>query len=450
MARATAQFQCRECASLQPKWSGQCPDCKSWNSIDEIPVMTSASSATWHGSEAAGPTTLDQVPVSETPRFGSQIDELDRVLGGGLVEGSVILLGGDPGIGKSTLLLQCLALISRDRDALYVTGEESPRQVSLRAQRLQLPGDRLKLLSSTCVEDIIAQAERHRPAVMVIDSIQTIFSSSLQSAPGSVSQVRESTAMLVRFAKRANITIFLVGHVTKEGQLAGPRVLEHMVDTVLYFEGDGTTRYRVIRAVKNRFGAINELGIFAMTDLGLKTVSNPSAIFLAQHDQPVSGSVVMVSREGTRPYLVEIQALVSASHGGNPRRLSVGLEANRLAMLIAILQRHGGIPLHDQDVFINAVGGVRIAETGADLAIMLAILSSFRDRPINQRGIVFGEVGLSGEIRPVANGEERLREAAKHGFETAIIPRANMPKKKRLANLRLIPVSHLADTVDAL
>ncbi len=450
MARATAQFQCRECASLQPKWSGQCPDCKSWNSIDEIPVMTSASSATWHGSEAAGPTTLDQVPVSETPRFGSQIDELDRVLGGGLVEGSVILLGGDPGIGKSTLLLQCLALISRDRDALYVTGEESPRQVSLRAQRLQLPGDRLKLLSSTCVEDIIAQAERHRPAVMVIDSIQTIFSSSLQSAPGSVSQVRESTAMLVRFAKRANITIFLVGHVTKEGQRAGPRVLEHMVDTVLYFEGDGTTRYRVIRAVKNRFGAINELGIFAMTDLGLKTVSNPSAIFLAQHDQPVSGSVVMVSREGTRPYLVEIQALVSASHGGNPRRLSVGLEANRLAMLIAILQRHGGIPLHDQDVFINAVGGVRIAETGADLAIMLAILSSFRDRPINQRGIVFGEVGLSGEIRPVANGEERLREAAKHGFETAIIPRANMPKKKRLANLRLIPVSHLADTVDAL
>ncbi len=450
MARATAQFQCRECASLLPKWSGQCPDCKSWNSIDEIPVMTSASSATWHGSKAAGPTTLDQVPVSETPRFGSQIDELDRVLGGGLVEGSVILLGGDPGIGKSTLLLQCLALISGDRDALYVTGEESPRQVSLRAQRLQLPGDRLKLLSSTCVEDIIVQAERHRPAVMVIDSIQTIFSSSLQSAPGSVSQVRESAALLVRFAKQANIAIFLVGHVTKEGQLAGPRVLEHMVDTVLYFEGDGTTRYRVIRAVKNRFGAVNELGIFAMTDQGLKPVSNPSAIFLAQHDQPVSGSVVMVSREGTRPFLVEIQALVSAIHGGHPRRLSVGLEANRLAMLIAILQRHGGIPLHDQDVFINAVGGVRIAETGADLAIMLAILSSFRDRPINQRGIVFGEVGLSGEIRPVANGEERLREAAKHGFETAIIPRANMPKKKRLANLRLIPVSHLADTVDAL
>jgi len=450
MAKPVAQFQCRECAGLQPKWSGQCPDCKSWNSIDEIPVVKAAGSASWHGGSASRPVILDQVPVSDTPRFTSHIEELDRVLGGGLVEGSVILLGGDPGIGKSTILLQCLALISRERDALYVTGEESPRQVSLRAQRLNLPGDRLKLLSSTCVEDIIAQAERDRPAVMVVDSIQTIFSSSLQSAPGSVSQVRESTAMLVRFAKQANVTIFLVGHVTKEGQLAGPRVLEHMVDTVLYFEGDSTTRYRVIRAVKNRFGAVNELGIFAMTDTGLKTVSNPSAIFLAQHDQPVSGSVVMVSREGTRPFLVEIQALVSDSHGGHPRRLSVGLEANRLAMLIAILQRHGGAPLYDQDVFINAVGGVRIAETGADLAIMLAILSSYRDKPMNPRGIVFGEVGLSGEVRPVANGEERLREASKHGFECAIIPRANMPRKKRPDDLRLIPVSHLADTVDAL
>ena len=450
MAKPVAQFQCRECASLQPKWSGQCPDCKSWNSIDEVPVVKAAGSASWHGGSSSRPVILDQVPVSDTPRFSSHIEELDRVLGGGLVEGSVVLLGGDPGIGKSTILLQCLALTSRERDALYVTGEESPRQVSLRAQRLNLPGDRLKLLSSTCVEEIIAQVERERPAVMVVDSIQTIFSSSLQSAPGSVSQVRESTAMLVRFAKQANVTIFLVGHVTKEGQLAGPRVLEHMVDTVLYFEGDSTTRYRVIRAVKNRFGAVNELGIFAMTDGGLKTVSNPSAIFLAQHDKPVSGSVVMVSREGTRPFLVEIQALVSDSHGGQARRLSIGLEANRLAMLIAILQRHGGVPLYDQDVFINAVGGVRITETGADLAIMLAILSSYRDKPMNPRGIVFGEVGLSGEIRPVANGEERLREASKHGFECAIIPRANMPRKNRPGDLRLIPVSHLADTVDAL
>jgi DNA repair protein RadA/Sms len=453
MARQSAQFQCRECATALPKWSGQCPDCKSWNSIEEIPALSAGpgTRANWHGAAKRDVViTLDQVPRSETPRFGTCIDELDRVLGGGLVEGSVVLLGGDPGIGKSTILLQCLTLVSQDRDALYVTGEESPQQVSLRASRLNLPGDNLKLLSSTCVEEIIIQADAIKPAVMVIDSIQTIFSNSLQSAPGSVSQVRESTAMLVRFAKQSNVAIFLVGHVTKEGQLAGPRVLEHMVDTVLYFEGDASTRYRVIRAVKNRFGAVNELGIFAMTDEGLKPVSNPSAIFLAQHDEPVSGSVVMVSREGTRPILVEIQALVSECHGGHPRRLSVGLESNRLAMLIAILQRHGGVPLYDQDVFINAVGGVRIAETGADLAIMLAILSSYRDRPLNQRSLVFGEVGLSGEIRPVPNGEERLREASKHGFETAIIPKANMPKNGTFNNLKLIPVSHLADTVDTL
>ena len=452
MAKPSAQFQCQECATLLPKWSGQCPDCKSWNSIGEVPALASVGAkANWHGAaNRAEVITLDQVAISATPRFESQIDELDRVLGGGLVEGSVVLLGGDPGIGKSTILLQCMALISQQRDALYVTGEESPQQVSLRASRLKLPVDNLKLLSSTCVEEIVAQASSCKPAVMVIDSIQTIFSSSLQSAPGSVSQVRESTAILVRFAKQTNVTIFLVGHVTKEGQLAGPRVLEHMVDTVLYFEGDASTRYRVIRAVKNRFGAVNELGIFAMTDEGLKPVSNPSAIFLAQHDQPVPGSVVMVSREGTRPILVEIQALVSESHGGHPRRLSVGLESNRLAMLIAILQRHGSIQLYDQDVFINAVGGVRIAETGADLAIILAILSSYRDRSLNQSTLVFGEVGLSGEIRPVANGEERLREASKHGFETAIIPKSNMPKSGTFKDLKLIPVSHLADTVDAL
>jgi DNA repair protein RadA/Sms len=453
MAKSAAQFQCRECAVLLPKWSGQCPDCKSWNSIEEIPALGTDGGArtNWHGpGNRAEVITLDQVPTSDTPRFGSQIDELDRVLGGGLVEGSVILLGGDPGIGKSTILLQCLCAVSQQRSALYVTGEESPQQVSLRARRLNLPGADLQLLSSTCVEEIIAQAGSSKPALMVIDSIQTIYSNSLQSAAGSVSQIRESTAMLVKFAKQSNVTIFLVGHVTKEGQLAGPRVLEHMVDTVLYFEGDAATRYRVIRAVKNRFGAVNELGIFAMTDAGLKPVSNPSAIFLAQHDQPVSGSIVMVSREGTRPFLVEIQALVSECHSGNPRRLSVGLESNRLAMLIAILQRHGGIPLYDQDVFINAVGGVRIAETGADLAIILAILSSYRDRPVNPRTLVFGEVGLSGEIRPVANGEERLREASKHGFENAIIPRANLPKGGKFKNLKLIPVSHLADTLDAL
>ena len=454
MAKSSPRYQCRECALVLPKWAGQCPDCGSWNSIEELSAAAAAAGGArggWHGGETQVEVlTLDQVPASHSARFDSGIDELDRVLGGGVVEGSVVLLGGDPGIGKSTILLQCLTSISQARAALYVTGEESPQQVSLRAQRLDLPRDELQLLSSTCVEDIIAQAEKIKPAVMVVDSIQTIFSNNLQSAPGSVSQLRESSAMLVRFAKSSGIAIFLVGHVTKEGQLAGPRVLEHMVDTVLYFEGDSATRFRLIRAVKNRFGAVNELGIFAMTDTGLKPVSNPSAIFLAQHDQPVSGSVVMVSREGTRPFLVEIQALVSASHSGNPRRLSVGLESNRLAMLIAILQRHGGVPLYDQDVFVNAVGGVRIAETGADLAILLAILSSYRDRPLDPRTLVFGEVGLSGEIRPVANGEERLREAAKHGFEKVIVPRANMPKGGAFGDLKLIPAGHLADTLDAL
>jgi DNA repair protein RadA/Sms len=453
MAKVQAHYQCRECAAIQPKWSGQCPDCKSWNSIEELPALSAISRSTqnWHGKDTAVTAiTLDQVPTNTASRFSSEIGELDRVLGGGLVQGSVILLGGDPGIGKSTILLQCMMKISLQLDALYVTGEESLQQVSMRATRLDLKGESLKLLSSTCVEEIVAQAGALKPAVMVIDSIQTIFTNSLQSAPGSVSQIRESASILVRLAKQSNITIFLVGHVTKEGQLAGPRVLEHMVDTVLYFEGDSTTRYRVIRAVKNRFGAVNELGIFAMTDAGLKQVNNPSAIFLSQHEKPVAGSVVMVSREGSRPILIEIQALVTESHSGNPRRISVGLESNRLAMLLAIMQRHGGIPLYDQDVFVNAVGGVRISETGADLAIILAILSSYRDKPVNNRLLAFGEIGLSGEIRPVPNGEERLNEAGKHGFETAIIPKANMPKRNPVRNLNLIPVSHLTDTLDIL
>ncbi len=449
MAKPSVHYQCRECGALQPKWSGQCPDCKSWNSIDEQPVAARAAGGNWHGADTvASVIRLADVEGRDAPRFASRIGELDRVLGGGLVQGSVILLGGDPGIGKSTLLLQCLSDISKQQEALYVTGEESLQQVSLRAQRLKLDCDELKLLSATCVEDIIAQAQKLAPAIMVVDSIQTIFSSNQPSAPGSVSQLRESCALLVRFAKQSGITIFLVGHVTKEGQLAGPRVLEHMVDTVLYFEGDGGTRFRVIRAVKNRFGAVNELGIFAMTDLGLKPVGNPSAIFLAQHEQPVAGSVVMVSREGTRPFLVEIQALVSESHGPNPRRLSVGLDSSRLAMLIAILQRHASVALYDQDVFVNAVGGVRIAETGADLAILLAILSSLRDRPLDPGCLVFGEVGLSGEVRPIANGEERLREAAKHGFSRAVIPRANLPKRASDFGMELVPVSHLADTLD--
>ena len=453
MAKAQSQYQCRECASIQPKWSGQCPECRSWNSIEELPALSRAgkSDFNWHATRGSAEViNLNAVPTSSTPRFSTEIDELDRVLGGGLVQGSVVLLGGDPGIGKSTILLQCLMQVSLQLNAIYVTGEESLQQVHMRAQRLKLASEHLNLLSSTCVEEIVAHASTHKPAVMVIDSIQTIFTNSLQSSPGSVSQIRESTSILVGLAKRNNIAIFLVGHVTKDGQLAGPRVLEHMVDTVLYFEGDSSTRYRLIRAVKNRFGAVNELGIFAMTDEGLKQVSNPSAIFLAQHDKPVSGSIIMVSREGNRPMLVEIQALVAESHSGNPRRVSVGLESNRLAMLLAILQRHGGIPLHDQDVFINAVGGVRISETGADLAVTLAILSSYRDRPVSNRLLVFGEIGLSGEIRPVANCEERLKEASKHGFETAIIPKANMPKRNRIKNLKLIPVNHLVDTLDAL
>lgn len=453
MAKSSARYQCTECATVLTKWAGQCPECNSWNSIEEIKSVNSGSAQRGNWAEHKISTeviTLNEVADAHNHRFSSHNEELDRVLGGGMVHGSIVLLGGDPGIGKSTILLQCLARVSEQHPTLYVTGEESPQQVSMRAKRLELPRDHLQLLSSTCIEEIIAHAVKLKPTVMVIDSIQTIYTEALQSAPGSVSQIRESTALLVRLAKTHNIAIFLVGHVTKEGQLAGPRVLEHMVDTVLYFEGDSSTRYRVIRAVKNRFGAVNELGIFAMTDQGLKTVSNPSAIFLASHDQPVSGSVIMVSREGSRPMLVEVQALVSESHLGNPRRISVGLEANRLAMLLAVLQRHGAVPLYDQDVFINAVGGVRINETGADLAIILAILSSFRDKPVDNRLLVFGEVGLSGEIRPVPNGEERLKEASKHGFKTAIIPASNKPRKDRFKDMKLIPVNHLADALNSI
>jgi len=447
----TAQYQCTDCGTLHVKWSGQCSDCKSWNSLEQYAaIVSNKHKGNWHSNHSTQSIILKDVPISDEPRFSSQLKELDRVLGGGIVRGSVILLGGDPGIGKSTILLQCLALLSQSMNALYVTGEESLQQVSLRAKRLNLPNDKLILLSSTCVEEIIHHSDKLKPSIMVIDSIQTIYTDELQSAPGSVSQVRESTALLVRLAKQKNITIFLVGHVTKDGQLAGPRVLEHMVDTVLYFEGDSSTRFRLIRAVKNRFGAVNELGIFAMTEEGLKNVSNPSALFLAHHSKPVSGSVIMVSREGTRPFLVEIQALVTDSHHGNPKRVSVGLESNRLAMLIAILQRHGGISLADQDIFINAVGGVKINETGADLAIILALLSSFKDQTVDPHLLVFGEVGLSGEIRPVSNGEERLREASKHGYTKAIVPTANAPKRQNIKNIELTTVNHLVDALNIL
>jgi len=428
MAKARTQYVCTECGATHAKWNGQCSDCGAWNTLEEAATPSSPKNPRFAGyAGASHVTAMNEVALEADPRSHTGIDELDRVLGGGLVHGSVVLLGGDPGIGKSTLLLQTLCDLP-DMKPLYVTGEESLQQVTLRAKRLQLPQDGLSLLSETCVERILATAEVERPRLIVIDSIQTIFTEQLQSAPGSVSQVRESAAQLVRFAKQTNTALFLVGHVTKEGTLAGPRVLEHMVDSVLYFEGDPGGRYRVLRAVKNRFGAVNELGVFAMTEEGLKGINNPSAIFLSRHEEPVPGSVIMVTREGTRPLLVEVQALVSESHLGNPRRIAVGLEQNRLAMLLAVTHRHAGIALYDQDVFLNIVGGVRVTETAADLPLVMAVLSSFRDRPLPSDLVAFGEIGLAGEIRPVPNGEERLKEAAKQGFKRAIIPKSNRPR----------------------
>ncbi|MDO6461793.1 DNA repair protein RadA [Granulosicoccaceae sp. 1_MG-2023] len=455
MAKPRLQYQCRECGAVFPKWSGQCSECGEWNSLDEAVASKPANSpaAARHGGYAganvAAITSASDVTLREEPRTTTHLSELDRVLGGGLVYGSVTLLGGDPGIGKSTLLLQCLANLSAANRTLYVTGEESLQQVILRARRLGLPEKDLRLLTETGVEKILALAESEKPQVMVIDSIQTIYTDTLQSAPGSVSQVRESTARLVRYAKQTGTALFVVGHVTKEGALAGPRVLEHMVDTVLYFEGDPSSRFRVIRAVKNRFGAVNELGVFAMGERGLQVVNNPSAIFLSRHPEPVSGSVIMVTREGTRPILVEAQALVDESHLGNPRRVTLGLEQNRLSMLLAVLHRHAGIGMFDQDVYLNIVGGVRISETAADLPVLMAALSSFRDRPVDQHLIAFGEVGLAGEVRPVSNGEERLQEAAKHGFTRAIVPKANMPRKP-VKGLQVNGVDRLAEAIDLL
>ena len=392
---------------------------------------------------------LVDIQMHAEMRTATRISELDRVLGGGLVHGSVTLIGGDPGIGKSTLLTQTLASLSQSLPCLYVTGEESLQQISMRAHRLGLEDRGLKLLSETCVENIITLASEQNPKVIVIDSIQTIYTESLQSAPGAVAQVRESAAQLVRFAKQTGTALFLVGHVTKEGTLAGPRVLEHMVDTVLYFEGDPGERYRMIRAIKNRFGAVNELGIFAMTEEGLKTVSNPSAIFLSRHEQPVAGSIITVTREGSRPLLIELQALVDESHSNNPRRVCLGLDPNRLNMLLAVMHRHAGIAMFDQDVFINIVGGVRLTETSADTALILAALSSFRDKPLPNDVFTFGEVGLAGEIRPVPNGQERLREAAKHGFKQAIIPKANLPRKgETIEGLNIIAVQRVSELVD--
>ena len=444
-------YQCEQCGAQHPKWTGQCPDCGNWNCLVETvaapPAPVSARHASYSG-EAPRIIALADVNPAEAPRLPTGLSEFDRVLGGGLVEGSVVLLGGDPGIGKSTLLLQSLASEAGSGriSALYVSGEESSSQIALRAERLKLPTGALRLLIETEIERILSLATTERPQVMVIDSIQTLYTSALQSAPGSVAQVRECAAQLVRFAKATRTAIYLVGHVTKDGALAGPRVLEHMVDAVLYFEGEVSGRYRLVRAFKNRFGAVNELGVFAMTDGGLREVSNPSAMLLSRHDQPVPGSVVLVTREGTRPLLVEVQALVDPSALGNPRRVTVGLDQNRLSMLLAVLNRHGGVATAGCDVFANIVGGVRLTETAGDLAIVMAVLSSLRDRPLATDLVVFGEIGLAGEVRPVQGGPERLREAAKHGFRRAIVPRANVPKSLP-EGLEVVPVSRLSDAL---
>ena len=433
MAKAKTQFQCNECGAAAPKWTGQCADCGSWNTLVETVVQAAAGGKSSRFRVVAAPESsirsLSELEAQQQSRFGTGMAELDHAIGGGLVPGSVILIGGDPGIGKSTLLIQALAsLAGTGLRTLYVSAEESGDQIGLRAQRLGLDRKKLRVLTENGLERILALASAEQPQVLVVDSIQTVFTELLQSAPGAVGQVRECAAQLVRFAKQTNTIVFLVGHVTKEGALAGPRVLEHMVDTVLYFEGDSSSRHRVIRAVKNRFGAVNELGVFAMTDKGLREVSNPSAIFLSRHEDVVAGSVVMVTREGTRPLLVEVQALVDQAFGNYPRRVTVGLDQNRLAMLLAVLHRHAGVATSDRDIFLNVVGGVRIGETAADLPVLLAVLSSLRDKPLPKDLVAFGEVGLSGEIRPVQNGPERLKEAVKHGFRRAIVPRGNQPK----------------------
>lgn len=444
-------YQCSECGGTSPKWQGKCPHCGEWNTLQENLAAPEAKNARFQ-SWAADTTqvqALAMVSAQEIPREATGMSELDRVLGGGLVEGAVILLGGDPGIGKSTLLLQTIALMAKHRQVLYVSGEESAQQVALRAQRLGLNADGVNLLAEIRLEAIQAALKQHAPSVVVIDSIQTMYSDQITSAPGSVSQVRECAAQLTRMAKQMNIAMILVGHVTKDGAIAGPRVLEHMVDTVLYFEGDQHSNYRMIRAIKNRFGAANELGVFAMTETGLKGVSNPSAIFLASYRDDVAGSCVLVTQEGTRPLLVEIQALVDDAHGFTPKRLTVGLEQNRLAMLLAVLNRHAGIACFDQDVFLNAVGGVKISEPAADLAVILAMVSSFRNKTLPEKMVAFGEIGLSGEIRPVPRGQERLKEAEKLGFQRAIVPTANLPRdaQKDFPHLRIYGVDNLQAAV---
>ncbi|HYM36687.1 MAG TPA: DNA repair protein RadA [Steroidobacteraceae bacterium] len=446
MAKTRSVYICDRCGDESLKWQGQCPSCGAWNTLSAVTAPAkSPNRASWAAS-GGGSRLLNEISENEILRFSTGLAELDRVLGNGLVPGSVTLLGGDPGIGKSTLLLQAGDSLSQSVATLYVTGEESLQQVSLRARRLGTAGQTLRLLAETSVETVIAEASAVKAKVLVIDSIQTMHTENVESSPGSASQVRESAAQLLRFAKSSGVAVLLIGHVTKEGMIAGPRILEHMVDTVLYFESDAGSRYRMVRAVKNRFGAANEVGVFAMSEDGLKEVKNPSAIFLSQHPKPVSGSAVLVAREGSRPMLIEVQALVDQSQAMNPRRVAVGIEQQRLAMLLALLHRHGGVATSGQDVFVNVVGGVHIAETAADLPAVLAVVSSVRDVPLAQELVCFGELGLAGEIRPVPYGEERLREAVKHGFKRAVVPAANEPRRA-IEGLSVLAVNRLADAL---
>lgn len=453
MAKAKTQYQCTECGAVFAKWQGQCSECTSWNTLVHSVVSAQPAAKSSRFAALAAQSNqvikLADIQAQEYPRFSSGVGEFDRVLGGGMVPGMVVLLGGDPGIGKSTLLLQSMVTMAQSTTALYVSGEESAGQIALRAQRLGLEHVDLNVLTEIQLEQIVVQLEKIRPQVLVIDSIQTLYTAELSAAPGSVSQVRECASQLTRLAKNLGITTILVGHVTKEGTLAGPRVLEHIVDTVLYFEGDSQSSFRLVRAIKNRFGAVNELGVFAMTDRGLKGVNNPSALFLSQQAEWVAGSCVMVTQEGARPLLVEIQALVDSSHSPAPRRLSVGLEQNRLAMLLAVMHRHAGLSFFDQDIFINAVGGVRISEPAADLAIVLAMVSSLKNRRLPRELVVFGEIGLSGEIRPAPRGQERLREAAKLGFTHAIVPASNAPKQS-IEGIEVIGVERIEQALSAL
>ncbi|TXI10123.1 MAG: DNA repair protein RadA [Polynucleobacter sp.] len=449
MAKVRSVYVCQSCGGLSAKWQGQCPNCDAWNSLEESVEEKSSTNRFQSLAKATPKQRLAVIEAEDLPRLSTGIDEFDRVLGGGLVTGGVALIGGDPGIGKSTLLLQALAAMSSRGDSvLYVSGEESGSQIALRAKRLGIQAPDLEVLAEIQLEKLLVTIESTRPTVVVVDSIQTIYSEALSSAPGSVAQVKECAAQLTRLAKSTGVCMIMVGHVTKEGHLAGPRVLEHIVDTVLYFEGDTHSSFRLVRAFKNRFGAVNELGVFAMTDKGLKGVANPSALFLSQQEQTVPGSCVLVTQEGSRPLLVEIQALVDTAHVPNPRRLAVGLEQHRLAMLLAVLHRHAGIACFDQDVFLNAVGGVKISEPAADLAILLAIQSSLKNKSLPKTLIVFGEVGLAGEIRPCPRGQERLKEAAKLGFTQAIVPKANAPKTK-IPGMSIVAVDRIDQAIQA-